>query len=107
MLALARALAVTPRLIIADEMSLGLAPRVVEVVFECLSRANEMGITIVLIEQFVHRALALATHCAILRHGYVAWSGPASDAREEVLVHYLGSPTEQGTNGQASPSTVS
>ena len=58
MLALARALAVPPKLIIADEMSLGLAPLVVDFVFESIERASKSGVTIVLIEQFIHRALS-------------------------------------------------
>jgi branched-chain amino acid transport system ATP-binding protein len=90
MLALARALAVPPRLIIADEMSLGLAPIVAESVFRSLEEAAKSGITIVLIEQFVHRALALADSCVILTRGQVGWSGPASEARQEVLDRYLG-----------------
>ena len=77
MLALARALAVTPKLIIADEMSLGLAPMVAEAVFRGLDEARKSGITVVLIEQFVHRALALADSCVILTRGRVGWSGPA------------------------------
>ena len=56
MLALGRVLAVPPKLIIADEMSLGLAPIVTESVFQSLDAARQQGITIVLIEQFVHRA---------------------------------------------------
>jgi branched-chain amino acid transport system ATP-binding protein len=90
MLGLARALAVEPRVIIADEMSLGLAPLVVNTVFERLERVKEAGITIVLIEQFVHRALELADHCAILVRGTLGWSGPAVDAGTEVLDRYLG-----------------
>jgi branched-chain amino acid transport system ATP-binding protein len=90
MLALARALAVPPRLVIADEMSLGLAPLVVDFVFESLTQASSTGVTIVLIEQFIHRALALANSAVILRQGEVAWSGPAADARQEVLDRYLG-----------------
>jgi branched-chain amino acid transport system ATP-binding protein len=90
MLALARALAVTPKLIIADEMSLGLAPLVAEAVFCGLDEARQSGITIVLIEQFVHRALALADDCVILTRGRVGWSGPASEARQEVIDRYLG-----------------
>jgi branched-chain amino acid transport system ATP-binding protein len=90
MLALARALAVPPRLIIADEMSLGLAPIVAESVFQSLQEAARSGITIVLIEQFVHRALALADSCVILTRGRIGWSGPASEARQEVLDRYLG-----------------
>jgi branched-chain amino acid transport system ATP-binding protein len=90
MLALARALAVPPRLIIADEMSLGLAPLIVDFVFENIKRASESGVTIVLIEQFIHRALSLASQCVILRQGSVAWTGPADQARQEVLDRYLG-----------------
>jgi branched-chain amino acid transport system ATP-binding protein len=90
MLALARALAIKPRLIIADEMSLGLAPLVVDFVFESIERASESGVTIVLIEQFIHRALGLASQCVILRQGQVAWTGRSEDARQEVLDRYLG-----------------
>jgi branched-chain amino acid transport system ATP-binding protein len=90
MLALARALAVPPKLIIADEMSLGLAPLVVDFVFESIARAADTGVTIVLIEQFIHRALALASQCVILKQGSVAWTGSSENARQEVLDRYLG-----------------
>ncbi len=90
MLALARALAVPPKLIIADEMSLGLAPLVVNAVFESIEQAARNGVTIVLIEQFVHRALGLASECVILKQGSIAWSGPSANARQEVLDRYLG-----------------
>ena len=90
MLALARALAVTPKLIIADEMSLGLAPLVADAVFEGLDQARKSGIAVVLIEQFVHRALGLADRCVILTRGCVGWSGPASEAHQEVIDRYLG-----------------
>jgi len=90
MLALGRALAVTPKLIIADEMSLGLAPMVAEAVFDSLQKARESGITIVLIEQFVHRALAFADNCMILNRGRVGWAGASSEAHQEVLDRYLG-----------------
>ncbi len=90
MLALARALAVSPRLVIADEMSLGLAPLVAESVFKALEEARESGITIVLSEQFVHRALSMADACVILARGRVGWSGPAASAGQEVIDRYLG-----------------
>jgi branched-chain amino acid transport system ATP-binding protein len=90
MLALARALAVPPKLIIADEMSLGLAPLIVESVFRSLDEARKSGITIVLSEQFVHRALSLADTCVILTRGRVGWSGPASEAGPEIIHRYLG-----------------
>jgi branched-chain amino acid transport system ATP-binding protein len=97
MLSLARALAVTPRLLIADELSLGLAPRVVEMVFASLQHAKEANVTIVLIEQFVHRALEFADHCVILRRGTVAWSGPASEAAAEAAEAYIGQQAAQLT----------
>jgi branched-chain amino acid transport system ATP-binding protein len=90
MLALARALAVPPKLIIADEMSLGLAPIVVDTVFESIERAAETGVTVVLIEQFIHRALSLASQCVILMRGSVAWSGASANAQQQVLDRYLG-----------------
>jgi branched-chain amino acid transport system ATP-binding protein len=93
MLAMARALAVRPKLIVADEMSLGLAPIVVDEVFHRIEQAKRDGVTVVLIEQFVHRALALADTCVILSQGHVAWSGPAADAKKEALDRYLGSAT--------------
>jgi branched-chain amino acid transport system ATP-binding protein len=90
MLALARAFAVSPKLIIADELSLGLAPAVTESVFQSLDEARSSGITVVLSEQFVHRALTMADSCVILTRGRVGWSGPASEAGQEVLDRYLG-----------------
>ncbi len=90
MLALARALAVPPKLIIADEMSLGLAPIIVDTVFENIHRAAQSGVTVVLIEQFIHRALSLASQCVILTRGSVAWTGSTEDAHQEVLDRYLG-----------------
>jgi branched-chain amino acid transport system ATP-binding protein len=90
MLALARALAVSPKLIIADELSLGLAPLITEMVFQSLEEARRQGITIVLSEQFVHRALSMADSCVVLTRGRVGWSGPAAEAGQEVIDRYLG-----------------
>jgi branched-chain amino acid transport system ATP-binding protein len=90
MLALARALAVSPKLVIADEMSLGLAPLIAESVFEGLAEARRSGITIVLSEQFVHRALEMADDCVILTRGHVGWTGTAGEAGQEVIDRYLG-----------------
>lgn len=95
MLALARALAVTPKVLIADELSLGLAPLVVDAVFEGVQVACRAGVSVVLIEQFVHRALALADTCVVMNRGSAAWTGPASEAGPEMLERYLG-PAEEG-----------
>jgi branched-chain amino acid transport system ATP-binding protein len=97
MLSLARVLTRRPRLLIADEISLGLAPLVVEEVFAGLQRVIELGVSVVLIEQFVHRALAIADRCYVLRRGRVVWSGETSDAGADLVEHYLGGPsTDQG-----------
>jgi ABC-type branched-subunit amino acid transport system ATPase component len=90
MLSLARALATSPTIVIADEMSLGLAPKMVDLVFEGLARARDAGVTVVMIEQYVHRALGFADDCLVLQRGELAWRGPASSAGAEVLSHYLG-----------------
>jgi branched-chain amino acid transport system ATP-binding protein len=90
MLSLARVLAAPPKLLIADEMSLGLAPLMVDVVFESLDRAKAAGVTILLVEQYVERALALADDAIVLLQGAVAWSGAAVDARAAALDSYLG-----------------
>jgi branched-chain amino acid transport system ATP-binding protein len=80
----------SPYLLVADELSLGLAPKVVDRVFEGLERARKEGIAVILIEQYVHRALAFADECLVLERGEVAWTGPAGAAGDEVLRHYLG-----------------
>jgi branched-chain amino acid transport system ATP-binding protein len=91
MLSLARVLAAPPKLLVADEMSLGLAPRLVDLVFDSLRKARDEGVTILLIEQYVERALALADEAAILRRGRISWQGPAKDAHEQLVAGYLGS----------------
>jgi branched-chain amino acid transport system ATP-binding protein len=96
MLSLARVLTRPPRLLIADEISLGLAPLVVEEVFAGLQRVIQLGVSVVLIEQFVHRALQIADRCHVLRRGRLVWSGEASEAGTELVEHYLG-----GANGTA------
>jgi ABC-type branched-subunit amino acid transport system ATPase component len=90
MLSLARALATSPTLIVADELSLGLAPLLVDVVFEGLEQIKKAGVTVIMIEQYIHRALAFAEECLVLERGQVAWRGPSSLAEGEVLRHYLG-----------------
>ena len=101
MLAMARALVVSPKLIIADEMSLGLAPLMVDQVFQSLAAAREMGIAVVLIEQFIHRALAFADNCVIFSRGLVGWSGPSAAAGQEVLDRYLGEAASAASEGAA------
>jgi branched-chain amino acid transport system ATP-binding protein len=79
MLALARVLAVPPRLLVVDELSLGLAPKVVDEVFRALQDIRAAGTAILLVEQQVPRALQLAERVAILRKGRIVHDGPTSE----------------------------
>jgi branched-chain amino acid transport system ATP-binding protein len=90
MLGLARVLAAPPKLLVADEVSLGLAPKLVAMVFDVLAKARAAGVTIVLIEQYVERALELADLAVILRRGRCVWSGTADAAGATVVDQYLG-----------------
>jgi branched-chain amino acid transport system ATP-binding protein len=90
MLSLARVLAAPPRLLVADEMSLGLAPRMVDVVFDSLHVAKNEGVTIVLVEQYVERALDFADDTILMRQGEISWQGAAADAPSELVASYLG-----------------
>jgi ABC-type branched-subunit amino acid transport system ATPase component len=90
MLSLARALITSPTVLIADELSLGLAPLLVDSVFEGLGRAREAGVTVLIIEQYVHRALQFADECLVLQRGAVAWQGEAGGMGGDLLRHYLG-----------------
>ncbi|WP_409332512.1 ABC transporter ATP-binding protein [Trujillonella humicola] len=93
MLSLARALMVLPKMVIADEMSLGLAPKLVDLVFESLEKMRTAGVAVLMIEQFASRALGFADQAIILQRGSVTWSGRADQAGEELLQAYLGGAT--------------
>jgi branched-chain amino acid transport system ATP-binding protein len=84
MLALARVLVDAPKVLIADELSLGLAPSIVQQTYAMLARIREAGTALLVIEQHVAHALALCDQVVVLDHGSVAWSGPASEAGERV-----------------------
>jgi branched-chain amino acid transport system ATP-binding protein len=80
MLSLARVLAVPPRLLIVDELSLGLAPVVIDAVYDGLLAVRDRGCALLVVEQQVDRALAIADGAVLLAHGSVAWSGAAAGA---------------------------
>ena len=80
MLSLGRVLVESPRLLIADELSLGLAPMVVDQVFETLGRIRDAGTALLIVEQQVGHALELCDRAAVLEHGLITWQGPASEA---------------------------
>ena len=92
MCAIGRGLMGRPRLLLLDEPALGLAPLLVKEVFAALGRIREQGVTILLVEQNVPHALALADRAYVLETGRVALSGPSSDLLHDNRVRdgYLG-----------------
>ena len=84
MLSLAAVLAGGPRLVIADELSLGLAPVVVDAVYEGLKAIHRRGAALLVVEQQVDRALSLAGHAVLLSRGAVHWQGTPTQARAEM-----------------------
>lgn len=91
MLALARAYAGQARVVLLDEVSMGLAPRVVDEIFAFLARLAAEGTALLLVEQYVSKALAIAQYVCVLDRGRLSFAGePAELAREEILASYLG-----------------
>ncbi|MEQ1935697.1 MAG: ATP-binding cassette domain-containing protein, partial [Fimbriimonadaceae bacterium] len=92
MLCIGRALMSRPRLLLLDEPSLGLAPKIVRQIFELIARIREAGTSILLVEQNVRGALKVADHAHVMEGGRVVLSGPAAQLREDPRVRdaYLG-----------------
>jgi len=92
MLAIARALMSRPHLLMLDEPSLGLAPTLVNKVFETLKRLNERGVTILLVEQNIHSALSLCDRGYVLENGRIVLEGGGKELLNDPYVKeaYLG-----------------
>jgi ABC-type branched-chain amino acid transport systems, ATPase component len=92
MLAVARALMAKPRLLLMDEPSMGLAPVLVEEIFNIIQRINQEGVTILLVEQNAHMALSVAHRGYVLETGVIQMEGTAAELRDNPRVQeaYLG-----------------
>jgi branched-chain amino acid transport system ATP-binding protein len=91
MVALAAAYITESALVLIDEASLGLAPIVVDEIFEFLTRRAEAGASILIVDQFANRALRLATTAYVLRKGAIVYSGPSADLLDaDLFARYLG-----------------
>jgi branched-chain amino acid transport system ATP-binding protein len=83
MLAIGRALMARPRLIMIDELSLGLMPKVIDMCYEALYRLKQDGLGILLVEQNTDRALSAADDVCVLESGRTVWQGKGAAARED------------------------
>jgi branched-chain amino acid transport system ATP-binding protein len=79
MLSLARVLVHPPRLLVADELSLGLAPIVIDEVYRTLTAVRDAGTSLLIVEQYVGHALQLADEVAVLTKGLVTFQGPTAE----------------------------
>jgi branched-chain amino acid transport system ATP-binding protein len=90
MLALARGLAVNPSLLLLDELSMGLAPIIVEQLYDVVAQVAKTGVSILVVEQFARTVLGVADYAAIMLHGKVVSVGQPADLEEELSSAYLG-----------------
>lgn len=83
LLAVARALAAKPNIIIADELSMGLAPQIVERLLQALRKATQQGLAVLLVEQHIDQALAYSDRAYVMRHGRVVLHGTSADLQQQ------------------------
>ncbi|HEV7524583.1 MAG TPA: ABC transporter ATP-binding protein [Acidimicrobiia bacterium] len=90
MLSMARALATEPALLLIDELSMGLAPIIVDELYEHVRRIAASGLSILIVEQFAHEILGLADRAGIMLHGRLLHTGPPANIAGELSDAYLG-----------------
>ncbi|MEU0741271.1 ABC transporter ATP-binding protein [Streptomyces sp. NPDC006134] len=92
MLALARGLTTDPAVLLLDELSMGLAPRVVADLYERVAEIAREGVAVLIVEQFAAAVLRIAHHAAVLTRGRIPWQGHPDDSlHAELSSYYLGS----------------
>jgi len=109
MLALARAVATNPRLLMLDELSMGLAPIIVDELYNHVMQLAAEGITVVVVEQFARTALSVATSAMVMANGRIIQAGATRDVESVLQSAYLGSvepaaatpPGRNGSSGEA------
>jgi branched-chain amino acid transport system ATP-binding protein len=90
MLAMARALSVDPAVLLLDELSMGLAPLIVQELYEIVAQVAKEGVSILVVEQFARAVLGFADWAAIMLHGRVTKVGRPTELEEELSSAYLG-----------------
>jgi len=91
MLALARGLGIDPSVLLVDELSMGLAPKIVNNLYEALEQVAGTGVSVLVVEQFATIGLRCASHVYVMAHGVVTYDGPSAGAMDAVHAAYLGS----------------
>ena len=100
MVALSRAYLARPDVVLLDEVSMGLAPVIVDQIFESLRDLAAQGTALLVVEQYVERALEMSDHVYLLNHGRIVFSGSSSELDEEAVMRgYLGHAVEQAADG--------
>jgi branched-chain amino acid transport system ATP-binding protein len=90
MLALARALASAPALLLLDELSLGLAPRVVDELYDTVAAIADHGVSVLVVEQFARSALRVADHAAVMHGGRIVARGEPEEIHDHLTRYFLG-----------------
>jgi branched-chain amino acid transport system ATP-binding protein len=90
MLAMARGLATDPAVLLLDELSMGLAPIIVEELYDIVAQVAQQGVSILVVEQFASTVLGVADFAAIIVHGRIARAGRPAELRDELSKAYLG-----------------
>jgi branched-chain amino acid transport system ATP-binding protein len=87
---MARALASDPKVLLLDELSMGLAPLIVEELYQVVKGIADTGVSILVVEQFAHEVLGVADVAAIMLHGHVELVGPPAEVGPALDHAYLG-----------------
>jgi len=103
MLAMSRGLATDPALLLLDELSMGLAPIIIEELYEIVANVASAGVSILVVEQFAQTVLGVADEAVIMVHGEITSVGSPAELAEQLSTAYLGSvdPIPSTSNGQS------
>jgi branched-chain amino acid transport system ATP-binding protein len=104
MLSIGRALMSKPKLLLIDELSLGLMPKIIDICYDAIAELKKAGLTILLVEQSTQRALEVADHVCVLESGKAVWNGTAETARDSAeLIDALLGLREKGEGPSPEP----